>query len=75
MSQESTSPKSVKISANLPEDAFQLLKTMAYNKNVSMTEILRNAIERESYFTNVVSQDGKILTEDKKGNIRQILIK
>lgn len=69
------SDKSVKISANLPEDAFERLKTLAYERGTTMTEILRRAIEHEQFFSNVINNDGKILTEDSKGNIRQVIMR
>lgn len=65
----------VKISANLPEDAFERLKTLAYERGVTMTEILRRAIEHEQFFVDVIKNDGKVLTEDSKGKIRQVIMK
>ncbi|MFQ5565673.1 MAG: CopG family transcriptional regulator [Paracoccaceae bacterium] len=69
------SDKSVKISANLPEDALERLKTLAYERGTTMTEVLRRAIEHEQYFSDVIKKEGKILTEDSKGNIRQVIMK
>ncbi len=69
------SQKTVKISANLPEEAFELLKTLAYNRQTTMTEVLRSAINHESFFSEVVQKEGKVLTEDKNGQMRQILLK
>ena len=69
------SGNSVKISANLPEESFERLKTLAFERGVSMTEILRRAIEHEDYFARVAKADGKVLTEDSDGNIRQVLMR
>jgi len=66
--------KTVKISANLPVESLERLKTLAYDRNVSMTEILRRAIEHEDYFARVIKQNGKVLTEDSDGNFRHVLM-
>lgn len=73
MATASTAPSTVKISANLPSDAFQRLKTLAYERGVSMTEILRRAIEIEDFLDGVKKDGGKILIEDAPGKFRQIL--
>jgi hypothetical protein len=69
------SDKRVKISANLRSETLERLKTLAYERGTTMTEILRRAIEHEQFFSDVINNDGKILTEDSKGNIRQVIMK
>ena len=66
--------KTVKISANLPKESLERLKTLAYDRNVSMTEILRRAIDHEDYFTRAIKKNGKVLIEDSDGNFRQVLM-
>lgn len=65
----------VKISANIPADTFEQLKWLAGERGTTMTEVLRRAVEHETYFQQQTDKGGKILEEDSKGNIRQVLIR
>jgi hypothetical protein len=70
---QATGPATVKISSNLPADAFERLKTLAYNRGTTMTEVLRRAIELEELFEQVKREGGKLLIEDRNGKFRIIL--
>ena len=65
----------VKVSANLPAETLELLKALSRQRKTTMTEILRRAIENESFFQEVVAEEGKVLIEDKKGNKKQVLMR
>lgn len=64
----------VKISANLPRPVIAALQDMARDRNVSMTEVLRQAISHEKYITDAIRNDKKVLIEDtRSGKIRELV--
>lgn len=65
----------VKVSANLPESTYEQLRWIASERGTTMTEVLRRAIEHEAFMTDVTSQNGKILTQDSQGKLREVIIK
>jgi Ribbon-helix-helix protein, copG family len=69
------SPPIIKMSVNLPVDAVEALKMLAKKRGTSMTEVLRQAIGTEKFIDGVSAAGGKILVEDKKGRIRQLVFR
>lgn len=65
----------VKISANLPKDTIDQLKWLAQERGTTMTEVIRRAVSHEAFFHDFTAKDGKILTEDRTGAMKQIIIK
>ena len=65
----------VKISANLPREDFETLKRLAAQRRVTMTVVLRDAIDTEKYFADVIANGGKVLIEDKNGVVHRVLFK
>jgi hypothetical protein len=65
----------VKISANLPREDFETLKHLAGQRRVTMTVVLRDAIDTEKYFADVIANGGKVLIEDKNGVVHRVLFK
>jgi len=67
-------PSVTKISANLPDDAVEALKRLATKRGISMTEVLRTAINTEEFLDKARTEEGKkVLLEDKKGGIRELV--
>lgn len=73
--QAGSSAGTVKISANLPASTFEQLRWLASQSGTTMTEVLRRAVNNEAYFRGVSEQGGKVLTEDSKGVVRQIIVR
>lgn len=65
----------IKMSVNLPAETVQALKDLAEKRNTTMTEVLRQAIGTEKYLEQVSDDKGKILVEDKKGRVRQLVFR
>lgn len=65
----------VKISANLPESDLKVLRWLADQRGTTMTEVLRQAIKHEGYFREVTNNGGKVLTEDRAGNFREVFLR
>jgi hypothetical protein len=63
----------VKMSVNLPADAVEALRDLAKRRNVTMTEVLRDAIATEKYLDTVVSNNGKILVEKPGGVVQEVI--
>ena len=67
--------KVIKMSVNLSADVVEVLKALAKKRNTTMTEVLRQAIGTEKFIDEVNENKGKILVEDKKGRIRQLVFR
>lgn len=67
--------KVVKMSVNLSEEAVEALKSMASDRGVTVTEILRHAIGLEKYVDQVQKDNGKILIETSKGQVRELVFR
>lgn len=67
--------KVIKMSVNLSADVVKALKELAEKRNTTMTEVLRQAIGTEKFIEEVNEEEGKILVEDKKGRIRQLVFR
>lgn len=67
--------KVIKMSVNLPTDAVKVLKELAKKRSLTMTEVLRQAIGTEKFIDDVNEDEGKILVEDKKGRVRQLVFR
>lgn len=65
----------IKMSVNLPAETVQVLKDLAEKRNTTMTEVLRQAIGTEKYLEQVSEDKGKVLVEDKKGRVRQLVFR
>lgn len=67
--------KMIKMSVNLPVDVVKVLRALAEKRNITMTEVLRQAIGTVKFIEEINEQKGKILVEDKKGRIRQLVFR
>lgn len=61
-----------KVIVNLPEDAIELIKKLAKERNVTSTEVLKQALRKENFFNNVKESDGRILIEEKSGKVKEV---
>lgn len=67
--------KVIKMSVNLSTDVVKVLKELAEKRGSTMTEVLRQAIGTEKLIEEVNEDGGKILIEDKRGRIRQLVFR
>lgn len=65
----------VKVTVKLSPAVAETLKNLASDRGVTMTEVLRQAISLENYMQEVKQADGKILVQDKRGNLREIVLR
>jgi predicted DNA-binding protein len=65
----------IKMSVNLPVDAVKVLKSLSKKRNVTMTDVLRQAIGTEKFIDEVNEAKGKVLVEDKRGRVRQLVFR
>lgn len=63
----------LKVTVNLPEDAVELIKKLAEQRNVSSTEVLKQALRTENFFNGVKESDGRILIEEKNGKVKEVI--
>jgi len=65
----------IKMSVNLPTDAVKVLKKLAKKRGCTMTDVLRQAIGTEKFIEDVNEAEGKVLVEDKRGRVRQLVFR
>lgn len=65
----------VKISANLPQGTYDLMRWIASERGTTLTEVLRRAVQHEAFILDVQKEGGKLLTEDGNGRINQVVIR
>ena len=66
--------KSRRLTVNLSNKAYEDLETMAQQRGISMTEVLRKAIGMERFLSDAQSKNQKILLEDADGKIQRIVV-
>ena len=64
----------VKLSVNLPQEIVDVLRGLATRRNTTMTEVIRRGIGTEKYLQDAVDKGGKVLVEDRRGRLRQIVL-
>ena len=64
---------SKRLTVNLSDKAYEALETMARERGISMTEVLRKAIGMEKFLSDAASKNEKILIEDADGKIHRIV--
>src|SRR4029077_19869572 len=67
-------PEVVKLSFNLPKEEAEELKQLAANRNTTLTQTLRSAIANEKLLRDAVDNDGKVLIESKRGNLKELIL-
>jgi len=67
--------KSVKVSLNLPADVVSIVKELANVRSTTMTEVFRRAIGNEKFFNDAVKDGGKVLVEDRRGKLKQVVFR
>lgn len=65
----------IKLSVNLSEDVVDALRELAKSRNVTMTEVIRDAIGTEKFLEDARQKHEKILIEDEKGQVRQLVFR
>lgn len=67
--------KSVKVSLNLSADVVGIVKELAEVRSTTMTEVFRRAIRNEKFFNDAVKGGGKVLVEDRRGKLKQVVFR
>lgn len=67
--------RSVRLSANLPEDVFEALKWIAAKHRVTMTEALRRAISTETFIEEQLDKGSAILLQDESGTVNKVIFR
>jgi hypothetical protein len=63
----------IKASFNLPEDELEELREVAAARNLTVTQVLRQAIADELFLLRQVDENNKVLIETPQGDTRQML--
>lgn len=65
----------IKMSVTLSEDVVKAIRVLAHRRGTTMTEVIRQAIGTEKFLDDAQAAGGKVLVEDKKGRVRQIIFR
>lgn len=64
-----------RIQSTISKTEFRELETWAREEGISITKVIQNLIHEKKFFKRKLDEGGKILIEDKNGNIREIMWK
>lgn len=64
----------VKLSVNLSQEIVDVIRGLAKRRSTTMTEVIRKGISLDKYLQDAVDKGGKILVEDRRGRLRQIVL-
>lgn len=67
--------KIYKVSFNLQEKDYKAVEKMAFEKNVPLGDIIRDALSYYQFMNNIIKDNGKILIEDKDENLQLVTFK
>jgi hypothetical protein len=66
--------RAVKTTVVLPEEAIVMLRTLAAERNVSLAEAVRRAVNIDKYLTDARRDGCRILVEDPEKTLKEIII-
>lgn len=64
-----------RVSVNLPEEDFKLLKLLAGEFGMSMTDVIRRGIHDEQFFRSIRADKSKILVKSMDGSVSVVVEK
>ena len=67
--------RTVKLSANLPREAFEVLQELSVERGSTMTDALKAAIATERYIRDANKRGGKILVEESDGRVYEVVFR
>lgn len=70
-----TNKRVVKLTVNLGEEVYEVLKDIAKKRGITVTEAIRQAISTEKLVQDTLDGGGKILTQDTHGKMYQIVFR
>lgn len=62
-----------KVSFNLPEETFDELRALSDRKGVTLTSVVRSAIETEAFFDNEVRSGSRVLLHPENGSEKEVI--
>jgi hypothetical protein len=65
---------SIKTSFNLPADELQALRDEADRRNVTVTQVLREALADHHWLNDQVRQSNKVLIKSSEGEIGELIL-
>jgi hypothetical protein len=63
----------VRVSLNLSRDEVETLRDIAFQRNTTMTDVLRHAVLLERFVNEATKNKEKILVEKPDGKIRELV--
>ena len=64
-----------RITVNLSESAYAALQELVKARDSTMTEVLKHAIGTEKFLMEEIKKGNKVLLEDEKGKMRQVIMR
>jgi len=71
---KSRSRAAVKTTVCLPQDALDVLRTLASERNTSFAEVIRRALSVDKYLADATKTGCKILVEDPDKLIKELVL-
>jgi hypothetical protein len=64
----------VKASFNLPKDELEQLRQIAEERNITVTQALREALADQRFLLRQAEQNNKVLIEQPDGRLREVVL-
>lgn len=74
MSKGSPRPLVVKTTVNLPKETLDIAKDMAAQRNASISDVVRGAIDLHALITEATKSGHKVLLQSPDEKVREIII-
>lgn len=71
---EKRAPEVVRVTANLPGEAVEQLKTNAATKGDNLTQGLKAAISTKLFLDNAIKEGGKVLVKQSDGTLVEVVL-
>jgi len=68
-------PQPIKTSINLPPEAVEALRAIAEDRGTTVADVIRRAIWVEKYLHDATRKGGKLLIEDEKQRLKELVIR
>jgi hypothetical protein len=64
-----------RFNVNFSDPAYKILTSLAARKEKSLSDTLRDALALEKWFQDSVDKGNKILVEDSRGKVREVILR
>jgi predicted transcriptional regulator len=68
-----SSKETKKVTVNLPEETIDTLRRLAEERNTTMTEVLKSAVNTESFLSRRIVEGATVLLKERDNSTRELV--